>query len=247
MCNNILVRDATYFTRPVDPWQRRYEALRASFVERLPAQMVAERYGFSPGYIRLLRHQFSHGKIDFAEPSPEGRIARRRVGAQARRKIGEWRKTGLSAGEIAQLMSEEGADLSVRTVERVLAEEGFPKLPRRTRLKIGLTVKGAQVPERAESFALSRIEGRRMESVGAGGFLFAPFVAPLGLCEAVQPAGPARLAKPQLRHKGGEEEDPGPDRLHPPPFDPGQGEGFGPFGNLRPLDGESDLEAGPAW
>ena len=189
MCNNILVRDATYFTRPVDPWQRRYEALRASFVERLPAQMVAERYGFSPGYIRLLRHQFSHGKIDFAEPSPEGRIARRRVGAQVRRKIGEWRKTGLSAGEIAQLMSEEGADLSVRTVERVLAEEGFPKLPRRARLKIGLTVKGAQVPERAESFALSRIEGRRMESVGAGVFLFAPFVAQLGLCEAVRAAG----------------------------------------------------------
>src|SRR4030065_216989 len=88
MCNNILVRDATYFTRPVDPWQRRYEALRASFVERLPAQLVAERYGFSPGYIRLLRHQFSHGKIDFSEPSPEGRIARRRVGAPARRTVG---------------------------------------------------------------------------------------------------------------------------------------------------------------
>jgi len=183
------VRDATYFTRPVDQWQRRYEALRASFVERLPAQLVAERYGFSPGYVRLLRHQFSHGKIDFSEPSPEGRIARRRVGAEMRRKIGEWRQKGLSAGEIAQLMSEEGADLSVRTVERVLAEEGFPKLPRRARLKIGLTVKGAQVPERAESLSLSRIEGRRMESVGAGVFLFAPFVAQLGLCEAVRAAG----------------------------------------------------------
>jgi len=77
----------------------------------------------------------------------------------------------------------------VRTVERVLAEEGFPKLPRRARLKIGLTVKGAQVPERAESLSLSRIEGRRMESVGAGVFLFAPFVAQLGLCEAVRAAG----------------------------------------------------------
>ena len=183
------MRDETYFTRPVDPWQRRYEALRASFVERIPAQLVAERYGFSPGYIRLLRHQFSHGKIDFSEPSPEGRIVRRRVGAQMRRKIGEWRQKGLSAGEIAQLMSEEGADLSVRTVERVLAEEGFPKLPRRARLKIGLTVKGAQVPERAEFLSPSGIEGRRMESVGAGVFLFAPFVAQLGLDEVARDAG----------------------------------------------------------
>ena len=39
-------------------------------------------------------------------------------------------------------------DISVGTVERALAEEGFPKLPRRTRLKIGLTAKGAEVPQR---------------------------------------------------------------------------------------------------
>src|SRR3989337_4322166 len=91
------MRDATYFTRPVQNWQRRYEALRASFVEWLPARQVAERFGFSPGYVRLLRHQFSHGKIDFSEPSPEGRIARRRVGAEMRRKIGEWRPKGVPA------------------------------------------------------------------------------------------------------------------------------------------------------
>ena len=41
------------------------------------------------------------------------------------------RKQRLSAGEIVELLSEEGVELSVRTVERVLAEEGFPKLPSR--------------------------------------------------------------------------------------------------------------------
>jgi len=49
------MRDASYFTRPVSEWQRRYEALRASFVDRLPAYIVAERFGFSAGYVRLLR------------------------------------------------------------------------------------------------------------------------------------------------------------------------------------------------
>ena len=52
--------DAQFFTHPVAEWQRRYEALRASFVDRQPAQMVAERFGFSAGYVRLLRHQFRH-------------------------------------------------------------------------------------------------------------------------------------------------------------------------------------------
>ena len=195
------MRDATWFVHPKAQWQRRYEALRASFVERLPAQFVAERYGFAPGYVRLLRHQFRHERIDFAEPAPEGRIARRRVSTEIRGKIAAWRRQRLSAGEIVQLLSEDGVELSVRTVERVLAEEGFPKLPRRTRLKIGLTVKGAQVPERAEAISLHQIEGRRMESVGAGVFLFAPFVAQFGLDEVVQAAGlPQTKAIPAIRY-----------------------------------------------
>ena len=79
--------------------------------------------------------------------------ARHKVSAETRQKIISWRRQDLSAGDIAQLLSEEAIDISVRTIERVLAEEGFPKLPRRTRLKIGRTVKGAAVPERAEPIA----------------------------------------------------------------------------------------------
>lgn len=183
------MRDATYFTRPVPDWQRRYEALRTSFVDRLPARLVGERFGFTEGYVRLLRHQFRHGKIDFSEPVPEGKAARRRVDAGVRQKIVDWRKHRLSAGEIVELLSQEGVDLSVRTVERVLAEEGFARLPRRTRLKIGLTVKGAAVPERSESISIGQCEGRRVESAGAGAFLFAPFLSQLHVDEVVREAG----------------------------------------------------------
>jgi transposase len=183
------MRDATYFTRPVPDWQRRYEALRASFVDRLPARLVGERFGFTEGYVRLLRHQFRHGKIDFSEPVPEGKAARRRVDAGLRQKIVDWRRRRLSAGEIVELLSEEGVELSVRTVERVLAEEGFGRLPRRTRLKLGLTVKGVAVPERSESVSIGQCEGQRMESAAAGVFLFAPFLAQLHVDEVVHEAG----------------------------------------------------------
>jgi len=182
------MRDETFFTRPTKDWQRRYEALRASFVERLPDRVVAERFGYSTGYVSLLRHQFRHGKIDLAEPVAEGKTARHKVTNEARQKIIEWRKKKLSGGEIAELLSEDGIDLSVRTVERVLAEEGFPKLPRRTRLKIGRTVKGADVPARTEKVSLKALEGQRMESDGAGVFLFAPFLAQLGFDEIIKKA-----------------------------------------------------------
>jgi len=182
------MRDATYFSRPVPDWQRRYEALRALLVDRLPTQVVADRFGYRPGYVRLLKHQFVHGKIDFSEPVPEGKAERRGVTAEVRAKIRTWRERRLSAGEIAELLSEEGVEMSVRTVERVLAEEGFAKLPRRMRLKLGQTVKGADVPERAEVVGLADLDGCTFESPGAGVFLFAPFLAQLGLDDLVKTA-----------------------------------------------------------
>ena len=185
----ISMRDATYFLNPIHEWQKRYEALRTSFVDRLSAAAVAERFGYSAAYVHLLRHQFTTGKIDFSEPVTEGKAARYRVTAETRRKIRSWREKELSAGEIAQLLSEDGADISVRTVERVLAEEGFPKLPRRTRLKIGLTVKGAEVPQRSEGVSIAQMEGQHFTCESAGAFLFAPFLEKFQVSEMIRSVG----------------------------------------------------------
>jgi len=182
------VRDASFFTHPVHEWQRRYEALRASFVDRLSAKVVGDRFGYAPGYVRLLRHQFGHGKIDFSEPVPEGKAARRRVTAEVRRFICHARERRLCGGEIAQLLNEDGTVISVSTVERVLAEEGFPKLPRRTRLKLGLTVKGAEVPERSAAVTAGHFDGLCVESASAGVFLFAPFLAQLDILKILAAA-----------------------------------------------------------
>lgn len=181
--------DTHYFLHPTHDWQRRYEALRASIVDRLPAKTVAERFGYTTGYVHLLRHLFKQGKIDFAEPVPEGKTARRRVTAEIRGKIRGWRESRLSAGEITELLVEDGMEISVRTVERVLAEEGFPKLPRRTRLKVGRTVKGADVPERSETITPAQVTGKRFDSMAAGLYLFAPFLAQLNLSKIVRAAG----------------------------------------------------------
>jgi transposase len=183
------MRDANFFTHPKLEWQRRYEALRASFVDRLPYKVVAEKFGYSPGYVRLLRHQFKHGKIDFNEPVTEGKAQRRRVSAEVRQKIIDWRKKQLSSGQITELLSEDGIEISVKTVERVLAEEGFPKLARRTRIQIGMTVKGAEIPERSELVLMADINGEQWSSPAAGVFLFAPFLEQLKIGDVVRKAG----------------------------------------------------------
>jgi hypothetical protein len=189
MLYKLSMRDATYFTHPIHEWQKRYEALRASFVDRLPAKVVADRFGYSTAYMHLLRHQFTTGKIDFSEPVPEGRSSRYRVTAETRHKIRAWREKGLSAGQIAQLLSEDSVDISVRTVERVLAEEGFPKLPRRTRLKIGLTVKGAEVPQRSERISIALMDAQHVSCESGGAFLFIPFLEKFQPLELIRSAG----------------------------------------------------------
>ena len=188
-----------FFLNPSHDWQRRYEALRASFVERLPAKVVAERFGYTPGYINLLRHQFSHDKIDFSEPVPEGKVNRRAVDMSTRQKICSWREHRLSAGEITQLLSEDGIEISVRTVERVLAEEGYQKLPRRTRLKIGLTAQGACLPEVSQVIELGKPQ--KVDCDSAGVFLFAPFIEKLNLPKVVSDAGlPGSKMIPALQY-----------------------------------------------
>jgi transposase len=183
------MRDENFFLHPETEWQRRYETLRASFVERLPAKVVADRFGYSPGYVGLLRHQFIHGKLDFNEPPAEGKNNRRRVDAGTRAKICNYREHQLSAGEITELLTEDGIEISIRTVERILAEEGYPRLPRRTRLKIGLTHKGANVPASAENIGLSEVAGQSIECDGAGVFLFTPFLQKLNIHRVVKYAG----------------------------------------------------------
>jgi hypothetical protein len=201
ICYKALMRDENFFLHPVHEWQRRYEALRASFVDRLPAKVVGDRFGYSVTYMHLLRHLFCHEKMDFSEPLPEGKTRRHRIDAATRAKICKWRENRLTAGEITELLSEEGVEVSVRTVERVLAEEGYARLPRRTRLKLGITVKGAQVPAVAQRIQLADVSHRPFDSEAAGVFLFAPFIEKLNLVKVVQEAGlPGTKAIPALSY-----------------------------------------------
>ncbi len=75
---------ASWFLHPKFDWQRRYEALRASFVDRLPAKAVAEHFGYKPGYVHLLRHLFTTGKIDLAEIPVRARAV---AGASIERRV----------------------------------------------------------------------------------------------------------------------------------------------------------------
>src|SRR5512136_2291672 len=49
---------AGIFLEPANSTHRQYEALRAYFVEGLPSDQAAHRFGYTPGSFRVLVHQF---------------------------------------------------------------------------------------------------------------------------------------------------------------------------------------------
>jgi len=185
---------ARYFRHPASDGQRHYEMLRATFLERLPARIVADRFKTTPGNVHVVRHRFLKGKLTFF-PSAETPEARRGTPANLRERIVTMRREHtLSAGQITEILDEEGVELSIRTVERILREAKLPKLPRRSRLLIGETRARTTVPETSCRLAPGELEGLSVSSEVAGIFLFVPFLEQLGL-----PAHLPRLGLPGTR------------------------------------------------
>lgn len=148
----------------------------------MPARVVAQRFNLTPGNVHVLRHRFLKGELTFSFRPSDLPDARRGTPADVRARVAELRRQrAISAGQIAEILADEGVDLNIRTVERILRDAGFPKLPRRSRLLIGQTVERTAVPETSRLLSEGALDDRNVSSDVAGVFLFIPFLEQLGL------------------------------------------------------------------
>ena len=91
----------TFFLDPTDPMQKRYEALRASFVDDLSAEQVAKKFNYSVHTINALRRDFKAGTLSpFFNPLTKGPKKRRPSSLKAKGRIIELRKQNYSIEEI---------------------------------------------------------------------------------------------------------------------------------------------------
>src|SRR6185369_7639603 len=111
--------------------QRRYEALRAFFVDKLPAADVARRFGYSKGSLHVLCHLFRHGRLpEFFATARKGPKSQPNK-SRSRDRIIALRKRNYSIYDISRTLKEQGTPLSATAVGEVLKDEGFARLPRR--------------------------------------------------------------------------------------------------------------------
>lgn len=181
-----------FFVQPSNPRQRRYEILRAFFVEQLPALEIARRFDCSRhavySIVRDFRSLSEPASFFFRSPEPRGRPPRS-VASSTHDEIIRLRKLNLSVPDIkARLDAACGPAPSERKICQILDNEGFARLPRRPQAE---RAAAGPAPLRApESVPLDPDRPELLQSARAAGILcFLPLIRRFGIDEAIRLAG----------------------------------------------------------
>jgi transposase len=180
-----------FFLNPSSASQRHYEALRLFYVDGRPAAQAASQLGLSPSYFKKLRFEFSKKLAQGHDPFfPEKKRGpqRRMTSDVTIAKIIALRKQNHSIQDIRVVLSADGTSLSLDTVDKILKEEGFAPLPKRTSRE-RIEVKVPRKLEAPQAVALEITNERFSTEQGAGALLFLPLLEKLGIVQAIRASG----------------------------------------------------------
>jgi hypothetical protein len=178
---------ADRFLHPVNATHRRYEALRAFFVDGLPSAQAAARFGYTPGSFRVLVHGFRQNpeRAFFLTPAKGPQTAPKKD--RLRQRVVALRKQNLSIYDISRTLRDEGHALSPATVSILLTAEGFARLPRR----LDEERPPGSRPTTADVADLRQLDlsPRSFRTQFGGLFLFLPSLATIPLDRLLRRAG----------------------------------------------------------
>jgi len=175
-----------YFSEPTTADHRRYEALRAYYLEEGVTQKeIAKRFGYAKNTFQAIVRDFKQQKFQFfpgKKSGPKGR----RTPDPIIDKIIALRKKNNSAYDIHGILKEENQKLGVSTIDDILKENGFSKLPRRTQYERGLTKKNTLIPPKSHQLDYSTLSKGKFECDVPGIYLFVPHMLRLELDELIK-------------------------------------------------------------
>ncbi len=177
----LLTMNKNFFLKPTTPMQKRYEALRASFLDELSAKDIAKKYGFSIHTINALRRDFKSDSLSpFFQTLKRGPKQPHSSTLHIKGRIIELRKQNYSIIEIQEVLMREGATITPKTIHKILKTEGFAKLFRRTHVERRIALQNAKNP--AEVTDVNDFGLHDFVTTAYGGvFLFIPFILDLKL------------------------------------------------------------------
>lgn len=189
------------FTQPTVAAHRRYEALRAYYVEELPAAEIAARFGYTKASVQTLISEYRQadvgGLFQRSRPGPK----RQPKKDAARERVIWLRRQRHGIEEIVSELARAGTPLSRTAVWEILREEGLSRMPKPPQPTLA-----EPAPERlaAEKVRVLREEDWPVEGTiqteHAGLFLLVPELVALDLPGLVKTAGwPSTSQLPAIR------------------------------------------------
>jgi transposase len=197
-----------FFLKPESTHHRRYETLKAYFVERHKAKDIAKQFGLSHFTVYSLIRDFKES-VDRSEPMQF--FVETKTGPKTDRKkpgvrehVLRLRARGYADTDIHKALQLAGFKVSVSLIDQILQEEGLVGLSKRSRgerervkaeIKSG-SIPGLTCPQQAapevpvvaDVNELDLQNDRTVYSRVAGVFLFVPFLVQLGLDKIVAAA-----------------------------------------------------------
>ena len=118
------------FTEPTLAAQRRYEALRAYWVEELSAAEIAERFGYSRASVQTLISQYRQADLSELFASSRPGPKRQPKKDAARERVIRLRRERHGIEEIVAELARAGTPLSRTAVWEILKEAELSRMPR---------------------------------------------------------------------------------------------------------------------
>ena len=174
------------FTQNLSPRQKQYEAIRAVAFNEGTLEEIAFRFGYTPQSLRVLIHRVVSGKQALFPEIKRGPKKRQTSPDTVNSVIRLRRHKRLNSQEIADELTRSDISISDRTIERILADAGFPKLRRRTAKERGIGKKGVLIPQRSAHLDFNTLKPFRAECQVAGVFFFLPYIMESGVLDIVK-------------------------------------------------------------
>ena len=187
---------ARYFAVPTEPSHRQYLALRSFFFEGRTADEVGASSGYSASTVYGMARDFkvryqesiSTGEDPFFKRSKPGRKKAERDGTLVETVVA-LRKKQLSVPDIKVLLDSKGLGASEGQIYTICDENGFARLPKRTRDERDELLsksKGAETLVASVSEALDFSAEERFAADQAGVLCFLPFIRAFGIDKAIE-------------------------------------------------------------
>ena len=189
------------FTEPTLAAQRRYEALRAYYVEELAPGEIAERFGYTKASVQTLISQYRQADLAglFAESRPGPK--RQPKKDAARERTIELRRQRHGIEEIVSELERAGTPLSRTAVWEILREAGLSRMPKPT-----ARPKPETAPERLQAPKVRVLQNEDWPTSGAiqtqhaGLFLLVPELIALDVPALAKAAGWPSTSQLQALH-----------------------------------------------